>query len=172
MNTQALTVNFHNQSLIAVVINSVPHVAMKPICDNIGLQWEAQLKRIKRHPVLSATMSIMDMVAEDGRRREMVMLPIDYLNGWLFSVDANRVKPEIKGRLIDYQRECFRVLSKHFLSPAEPMQAATMPMIALGRREKWAMDLQKRNKNYAEEQKQELLKKINELIVTLENNQV
>jgi hypothetical protein len=36
------------------------------------------------------------------------------LNGWLFGVDSNRVKPELKERVIAYQRECFKVLSDYF----------------------------------------------------------
>lgn len=108
-------VDFHGQELTAAVINDIPHVAMKPICENIGLQWEGQYQRIKRHAVLSSTMCMTHMVAEDGKQREMLMLPLDYLNGWLFGVDASRVKPEIRPRLLEYQRECFKVLSNHFM---------------------------------------------------------
>lgn len=61
-------------------------------------------------------------LGKDGKEYlvEMVMLPLKYLNGWLFGVDANRVKPEIKERLLDYQRECFDVLAKHFMPPTPP----------------------------------------------------
>ena len=37
------------------------------------------------------------------------------LNGWLFGVDANRVKDEIRPKLIRYQEECFDVLHQHFM---------------------------------------------------------
>lgn len=40
----------------------------------------------------------------------MVCLPLHYLNGWLFGIDANRVKPELKEKLIRYQKECYEVL--------------------------------------------------------------
>jgi hypothetical protein len=115
MTTQAIAVPFHNQSLTAAIINDLPHVALKPICDNIGLQWEGQLQRIKRHPILSATMCMTHIVAEDGKLREMVMLPLKLLNGWLFGVDTNRVKNGTREKLIEYQRECFDVLANHFM---------------------------------------------------------
>lgn len=57
---------------------------------------------------------MMTVVAEDGKKREMTCLPLDMLNGWLFGIDANRVKPEIKDKVIAYQRECFKVLADHF----------------------------------------------------------
>ena len=120
MSQTLVTVDFHGQSLVAVLIDGQPYVAMKPICENIGLQWEAQQKRIQRNPVLARTMSMTDMVAEDGKRREMVCLPLSKLNGWLFGVDVNRVREEIKPRLIQYQEECSDVLFRHFMpAPAE-----------------------------------------------------
>lgn len=108
-------VDFHGQSLTAAVINDIPHVAMKPICENIGLDWAAQVQRLKRNDVLNSTVVMTTTVAEDGKQREMLMLPLDYLNGWLFGVDASRVKPEIRPRLLEYQRECFKVLANHFM---------------------------------------------------------
>lgn len=42
----------------------------------------------------------------------MICLPLDYMCGWLFGSNADRVKPEVRGRLIRYQRECYAVLSE------------------------------------------------------------
>lgn len=36
--------------------------------------------------------------------------PIHYLNGWLFGVDTNRVKAEIKDKLITYKKEFYQAL--------------------------------------------------------------
>jgi hypothetical protein len=41
----------------------------------------------------------------NGGLQEMLMLPVNFLNGWLFGIDSNRVKPEIRDRLIAYQTE-------------------------------------------------------------------
>jgi hypothetical protein len=54
-------------------------------------------------------------VATDGKIRELMMLPINKLNGWLFGIDANRVKKESQKDVIRYQEECFDVLANHFL---------------------------------------------------------
>jgi hypothetical protein len=40
---------------------------------------------------------------------------LNLLNGWLFGIDVSRIKAELKPRLMEYQRECFRVLADHFL---------------------------------------------------------
>gem|GEM_PF-6237656 len=121
---QIVTVDFHGQSIIASAIDGKPYVALKPLVENIGLQWEAQYKRLQRNPVLKSTMSVMDMVAEDGKTREMLCLPLSMLNGWLFGVDVNRVREEIRPKLIRYQTECFEVLAQHFMPAQRPHNPA------------------------------------------------
>lgn len=104
------TVNFHEQSLITLQKDGVAYVAMKPICENIGLDWEAQRQRISRDEVLNSTACMIKAVATDGKNRELLCLPIHYLNGWLFGVDTNRVKAQIKDKLITYKKECYQAL--------------------------------------------------------------
>ena len=55
---------------------------------------------------------------EKGGSQVMFCLPLDYFNGFLFGINANRVKPELRDRLITYQRECYQVLAAAFLDPA------------------------------------------------------
>ena len=119
MSQNIIAVNFNNQSLFATLVNDVPHVALKPICENLGLDFSAQVQKIKRHPVLNSTMVMITAVAQDGKLREMLMLPLEYLNGWLFGIDSTRVKAEAKELVISYQRECFKVLANHFMPKAQ-----------------------------------------------------
>lgn len=128
--SNVVTIDFYGNSIVAVLKEGVPHVAMKPICENIGLQWEAQLKRMRRTPVLETCMSIMDMqMPGDDQHREYAFLPLEMLNGWLFGVDVNRVKPELKDKLVRYQKECYGVLFKHFFKPEQ--QATPTPVAEL-----------------------------------------
>ena len=114
MNAKSKIVKFNNQQIPVYFVGDKPFVAMKPICENIGLQWEAQLKRIKRNHVLNQGMSIMD-IPTNGGKQQIVCLPFSMLNGWLMGVDANKVKPEIKDTLVKYQLECYDVLYQHFM---------------------------------------------------------
>ncbi|WP_280565114.1 phage antirepressor N-terminal domain-containing protein, partial [Chromohalobacter sp. 48-RD10] len=109
-----VSVDFHGTAIPTFNAGGIVRVAMKPICDAIGLQWESQYNRIKRHPVLASTISMMNMVAADGKRRKLLTLPLNKLNGWLFGIDTNRVKPEIREKLVEYQAECFDVLSDYW----------------------------------------------------------
>lgn len=122
------SIPFHGQTIPVFTQNHRHYVAMKPICENIGLQWEAQFKRIKRNDILNSAISMMEMVAQDGKKRQTLCLPLEYLNGWLFGVDARRAKPQIRERLLQYQRECFQVLAAHFMQPKQP-PAVALPAV-------------------------------------------
>ena len=59
MTTLAQTVNFHNQTLTTLEKDGKQYVAMKPICENIGLDWVSQHKRIQRKEALNSVMLLI-----------------------------------------------------------------------------------------------------------------
>lgn len=108
-------VEFCGTFLEGVVCAGRAYVAMKPIAEGMGLDWDKQLQRIKDHPVLGDQLSpLRGVVAEDGRRREMMCLPEDTLPFWMALVNANRVRVDLRPRIITYQREAARVLHEAF----------------------------------------------------------
>src|SRR5690349_21312902 len=56
-----------------------------------------------------------------GGTKEMVCLPLKYLNGWLFGVNPTRVKQNLREKIIRYQRNCYNVLWKAFQADANTM---------------------------------------------------
>lgn len=97
-----------------VSANGQVYIPVKPICQAIGVQFEAQYHRISRHYILSSTMSTVDIVAADGKTREMICLPLEYVYGWLFTIDANQVIEDRRETVAKYQRECYEILYRHF----------------------------------------------------------
>ena len=65
MTTLAQTVNFHNQTLTTLEKDGKQYVAMKPICENIGLDWVSQHKRIQRKEALNSVMVIMTTTGKE-----------------------------------------------------------------------------------------------------------
>jgi hypothetical protein len=114
MNANSKIVKFNNQQVPVFMQGDKPFVVMKPICENIGLDWRSQLKRIKRNHILSQGVVMMTTPSQSGDQ-DYIALPLGLLNGWLMGVDANKVKPEIKDTLVKYQLECYDVLYKHFM---------------------------------------------------------
>ena len=125
MKQELQSIEFYGSRIYTVEKDGEHYVAMKPICENIGIDWRAQYNKINRHPILNPVVVMMTTTGSDGKQYKMQMLPVKYLQGWLFMVDANRVKPEIKERLIQYQRECFDVLNQYWQNKSHLVQVDT-----------------------------------------------
>lgn len=131
-------IGFCGRELVAVKEKEKVLVALRPICDALGLDWSRQLKLVKDDPVLSSTVDELPTVGADGKPREMICLPLDYLNGWLFKISAKRYTGARRDAIIRYQRECYRVLAEHFMSQSpygsdgKRPTSAPAPVAALG----------------------------------------
>lgn len=89
-------------------------VPVKPICDAIGVAYPPQFTKLQEHEILSSTIMLSVMVAADGKQREMVCLPLEYVYGWIFTINANNVAESARTKVLQYQRECYEVLYRHF----------------------------------------------------------
>ena len=147
-----LTINFNNQQLLTVEKDGVKYVAVKPICENLGIDWSSQKKRIERDDVLNSVMVVMTTTGSDNKNYEMVCLPIDYINGFLFGIDTSRVSEEIRPVVLYYKRECYKALfefwnkSKEFALPQNYLEA----LKALVESEENRQQLMLENKQQAE----------------------
>lgn len=122
-NTTIQTVNFNDAAIQVVTIDGSHYVSIRSICEALSVDFSSQLRRIKRHPVLSKGV-VITATPTAGGPQEAVCIPLDKLNGWLFGITSSRVKdPNKRERLVDYQRECFQVLAAHFQQRATPPAA-------------------------------------------------
>ncbi|MCA9935854.1 MAG: ORF6C domain-containing protein [Anaerolineales bacterium] len=112
---------FYDDEITAVLVQlegeEKIYVPVRPICEFLGVSWTGQLRRINRDAVLSEEIRSVNVTfTEPNRTRHIAMhcLPLDYISGFLFGINPERTKPEIKDKLIRYQRECFKVLAEAF----------------------------------------------------------
>lgn len=113
-----IPVPFHSDTLWAADRDGDVLVAVKPIAEKLGLQWEAQYKRLRRTATLAKGMSIMD-IPSPGGPQQMVCLRLKLIPGWLFGVDVKRVRPEVRPMLERYQEEAYEVLWNYFRGSAD-----------------------------------------------------
>jgi hypothetical protein len=132
-------VDFYGDMLIAVLIQRADepepevYVPVRPICDYLGLSWTGQLQRIKRDEVLNEALGFVRVThtnPDDTRRGgnpNVQCLPLRLLPGWLFGISADRVKPEVREKIIRYRRECYQILwnaFRHDIMPPTDLAAA------------------------------------------------
>jgi hypothetical protein len=116
-NNSTTTVAIVNKQKIQVLVeNGNEFVPIRPICDALGIDAKSQRDRIKRDQILSSTEVTMTSVGADGKNREMTVLPLRFVFGWLFTIDSNLGKEESRPIVLQYQLECYNALYDHFKS--------------------------------------------------------
>ena len=111
METKTI-VRVNNVDIIATSDEQL--IAIRPICEALGIGAEAQRQKIMEHPILASTALLSKVLAGDGREREMLCLPIRCIFGWLFTINPSNVNEEAREALIRYQHECYDALCHHF----------------------------------------------------------
>lgn len=106
---EALTAEFLGKEITLVDNNGIAYVAMREIVEGIGLAWKPQYKKLVDHSEKFSCYH-MTTTGKDGKKYEMLCMPIKKLNGWLFSINPNKVRADLKTRLEEYQEECFLAL--------------------------------------------------------------
>lgn len=112
METKVVTRINGVEILASVVSDGL--VAIKPICEALGVAFQSQNTKLKEHPIYSSVVTLSVTTGTDGKQYEMSCLPIEYLAGWLFSINPANVKEEIRDNLIKFQIECNKALFRYF----------------------------------------------------------
>lgn len=104
MTDQLFPVPFYEDTMVLVDHAGQPFVAMKPIVENIGLDWKGQ--HVKLTAKFDSVMEIISTTGIDGKQYEMVCLPLRKIPAFLYSVNPSKVKPELREKIVRYQSEC------------------------------------------------------------------
>lgn len=105
-----------NASLSASLIDGAPFVALKPICEAVGVAYSAQLQKLRGKAW--ATVSMSNMVAADGKSREMAMIDRRTMTMWLATIDENRVAEQARPIVRAFQAEAADALDAYFSTGA------------------------------------------------------
>lgn len=111
--TAASTINvpFYGAELYVVSVGSEVFTPMRPIIDGMGLTYQGQADKLKSR-FAKGVREIM--IPTKGGEQTMLCLALRKLNGWLQTISPNKVKPEIRERVIQYQEECDDVLYEYW----------------------------------------------------------
>lgn len=118
MNQKISIAKVNNVSII-VINDEEKRVAIRPICEALGVSIQKQLERLKSDPILNSVITLRVTTGADGKQYEMQTLPLKYVFGWLFRIDSRNVKEEAREAVLKYQMECYDVLYNHFFGSME-----------------------------------------------------
>lgn len=109
------SVDFYGDDLTAVrADDGRVYVAINQMCSALGLDAQAQRRRMGRHAVLEKGLKGVAELATPGGPQQAYVLRVDLVPLWLSGVRVSAVKEEIRPKLERYQEEAAAVLWEAF----------------------------------------------------------
>lgn len=107
MSTLIKKIEINNRELQMVYADGQWWIAVKPICEALGVDYSRQLRTLKSDVFLGSAWSLKTMQV-GIQKREIVCLPERFIYGWIFSLNSN------SELLAQYKMKCYEVLYEHF----------------------------------------------------------
>lgn len=105
---------FHGTQIVAERHDGKQWVAIRPVCDSLGLDYSSQLKRLKRQP-WTCMVVMTTQLPGDTQRRDVVFVDRRTFTMWLATISTSRIKnPELRDLLSAYQCEAADALDRYF----------------------------------------------------------
>lgn len=90
-------------SILTVQHDGQAHVVLKPAIDELGMDYSTQLAKLRSRSW--ATVGQCPMVAEDGKTRDMAVVPVRSFLMLLATINENRVAEAHRKTLVAFQQE-------------------------------------------------------------------
>lgn len=111
---QTLISKINGVDIVTVERDGEIFVPIKPICEAIGIDVDAQRNKLNSDQFFNSTTAIIAAVAADEKEREMYCIRLRDVYGWLATINPGKVAPEAREAVAVYRRECYDVLYEHF----------------------------------------------------------
>ncbi|EKO3530697.1 phage antirepressor N-terminal domain-containing protein [Vibrio fluvialis] len=125
-----IKVSFHGSNLFILDHNGEPYTPMRPIVEGMGMEWSYQSRKLNSNKERWGV-AVIATVAQDNKTRETLCIPLRKLFGWLQTLQPNRIREDIRDKVIQYQNECDDVLWKYWTKQHETpvMQPSRIRML-------------------------------------------
>lgn len=112
-NTALVAIDFHGDQLLTFQKDGDPHVAMRRVVENLGIDWGRQAKKLADDPRFTCGhMSTRDTL---GRQQQMLAMPVAKLPLWLATINPNKITDPVKRQKLEwYQAESAIVLHDYW----------------------------------------------------------
>ena len=118
MSNKLVPVSFHKDTLYCIEHEGQPFTPVKPIVENLGLSWGTQGPKLSENRERYGYLLIK--IPTPGGLQEMGCIPVRKVTAFLYSINANKVRPDLRDKLIQYQEECDDVLWEYWMERKAP----------------------------------------------------
>lgn len=109
----SISVPFHGNTLYLVEHNGEAYTPMRPIVEGMGLDWKTQYRKLMQR-FNSCVVEMTTQLPGDTQGRSVTCLLLRKLTGWLYSISPNKVRPDLRDKIVAYQNECDDVLWRYW----------------------------------------------------------
>ncbi|OLU22476.1 hypothetical protein BVH03_24945 [Pseudomonas sp. PA15(2017)] len=130
---QLISVPFYEDTVVLLGQDDHPYVAMKSVVSNMGLDWKSQHVKLKAN---SDRWGMVEITTPSvGGPQISSCLPLRKLASWLMTISPNKVKPELRDKIVRYQNECDDALWDYWIkgSATRPGAQPVNQRIAMSR---------------------------------------
>lgn len=99
---------FNGKTIFFVDVNGTNWIAVKPICEALGVNYNRQFQNLKEDEILGDVFAIQQMRDTLNRNQKMVCLPEKFIYGWIFSLQSQSEDLKL------YKRKCYELLFDYF----------------------------------------------------------
>ena len=99
---------FDGKTILFIDVKGTYWISIFSICQVLNLDHSAQVKRIKRDPILGSEWSKQTVQVPFDQPRSLVCLPEKFIYGWLFSIQSDN--PELQA----YKWKVYQILFDYF----------------------------------------------------------
>ncbi len=118
---QQKQITFYDDSISAVQMSTGDiYVPIRQMCELLGISYQGQIDRIRRDPVLSKYELMSPIEQAQGGSQSANCIALKYIPGWLFGINASRVKAGVRDKLLLYQEQVYDVIWQAFRADREP----------------------------------------------------
>jgi hypothetical protein len=120
MSNELIRVSFYDDELLVNEHDGKPWVLLTPVCEALGLDPQAQRRRIDRSAWSRGRVAVMATHSPRGEQQS-VCLDLDIIPMWLATISTHRISdPIVRAKLERYQREAADALRRHFMQREDP----------------------------------------------------
>lgn len=112
-------VKIENGIIECPVVNEQRYIAIKPICEILGIDQDSQRQVIQTHPLFTSVAVLNTATGSDGKQYQMLCLPLKRFFLWLGGIHPNKVKEEAREGLMKYQELISDILFEKFVEEPE-----------------------------------------------------
>ena len=111
-------IGFNGMNLVGVSFEEKLYIIVKNFCEALGIDYNSQLKRIKRDEVLNHGLVKMT-IPTNGGEQESNLLELDYVPLWLAGIKTNQCCEEVREFLLEFKLKVKDILSEAFFGKRE-----------------------------------------------------